>query len=319
MKNVKKPAWLGLIIVLTVASLTQVAVAAQPDNFCTRTSDAAVSSCNFETKEEYWINWANCNNTEDDEERTECWGDAKDDRSEAKEECADQFDARQDVCGMIGEARYDPQYEPEDFVDPSDIGGAVDPNPYFPLIPGSMWVYEAEDEVITVEVTGETKEIDGVLCAVVRDVVEEDGELVEDTFDWFAQDVDGNVWYFGEISLNFEDGELVDLEGSWKTGEDGARAGILMPADPMVGDVYRQEFLLGEAEDMAKVIDLAATPELGDDNPANCSGGCLQTLEWTPIEPGVFEYKYYQPGIGMVQEKDPETGDTVELVEYSMP
>ena len=310
----------GLVLAVFLAALASArTVYAQIDNHCSRTSTLARLACVHEVKDDHLIEAANCRNIVDSGDRAECQVDAKEDRSDGLEECPEVFDARQDVCDLIGEARYEPEYDPKDFVDPADSGGAVDVNPYFPLIPGSMWVYEGEDEVITVEVTGETREIDGVLCAVVRDVVEEDGEVVEDTFDWYAQDEDGNVWYFGEISLNFEDGELADIEGSWETGRDHAKPGILIPAVPAVDDVYRQEFLLGEAEDMAQVVDLAATPELGEDNPANCSGGCLQTLEWAPIEPGVFEYKYYQAGIGMVREEDPESGETVELVEYSTP
>jgi len=199
-------------------------------------------------------------------------------------------------------------------------------------------VYEAEDELIVVEVLEDTKMIDGVLCAVVRDTVteipedegddesslqeegeedEEAGDLIEDTLDWYAQDVDGNIWYFGEIAQNFEDGELTDLDGSWIAGEDGARAGILIMAMPTVNSVYRQEFLLTEAEDMALVISVDAMPDLSEDNPGDCSLGCLQTEEWTPIEPDSLEYKFYQPGVGLIQEVDPEADETLELVEYS--
>ncbi|MEJ8566558.1 hypothetical protein V3330_02865 [Wenzhouxiangellaceae bacterium CH-27] len=257
-------------------------------------------------------------------------------RREANEECLEQADARDEVCDLIGQERYDPDYEIEDFVDPAEIGVSVSPNPFFPLVPGSRWVYEAEDEIITVEVLDEVRLVDGVPCAVVRDTVRElaeeedeslesehdeepEGDLVEDTLDWYAQDQDGNVWYFGEISLNFEDGEISDIEGSWETGEEGARAGVLMFAMPEPGTVYRQEFLLGDAEDMAQVISLDAQPELGEDNPGDCSNGCLQTREWTPIEPGSSEFKYYQPGVGLVQEADPESGETLELTEFSMP
>ena len=111
-------------------------------------------------------------------------------------------------------------------------------------------------------VTESTKLIEGVTCLVVNDLVEEDGLPIEDTDDWYAQDVDGNVWYCGEIAQNFEvfegddpeEAELVDVDGSWKTGRDGAQPGIIMLASPQVGDVYRQELALGEAEDAARVI-----------------------------------------------------------------
>jgi hypothetical protein len=207
--------------------------------------------------------------------------------------------------------------QPANFVDPADIGAGVSPNPYLPLVPGSSWVYEGEEETVTVTVTGDVKEILGVLCAVVRDVVEEDSEPVEDTDDWFAQDGEGNVWYFGEIARNYEDGELVDLEGSWKAGVDSAKIGVVMPIDPQPGAVYRQEFLLGEAEDMAEILELDGS---ADTPAASCGGDCLVTLEYTPLEPDSAEHKYYAPGIGMIMELDPETGEPIiELVEYTLP
>lgn len=304
------------------------------NNFCTLTLHRAYNACWLETGDDFYIQRAVCLNTEDDEERDECYDEAREDRVDAQLECRDQRLARREVCEMLGEDRYDPEYEPSDFVDPLSIGyeaGDVAPNPWFPLVPGTRWVYESEDEVITVEVLDETYEIEGVTCIVVRDLVVEkggdeleadegEGDPIEDTLDWYAQDMDGNVWYFGEIAVNYEDGQITDIDGSWKTGEEGARPGILMPADPMVGDVYRQEWLLGDAEDMAEVQSLAAEPELGDDNVGDCSVGCLQTLEWTPLEADSFEFKYYQAGVGMVQEADPEDPEsTVELIEFDSP
>jgi hypothetical protein len=129
--------------------------------------------------------------------------------------------------------------------------------------------------------------------------------------------MDGNVWYFGEISQTFEDNELIELEGSWKTGRDGAKPGILVHAMPEVGNIYRQEFLLGDAEDIAQVVSLDAMPDLSDTNPADCSLGCLQTDEWTPIEEDSHEFKYYQAGVGFIKEEKPSTGEMVELVEFS--
>jgi hypothetical protein len=242
---------------------------------------------------------------------------------------------------LLGEGRYDPKYKPGDFVDPTEIGDSVDPNPYFPLVPGYRWVYEADGEVIIVEVLEDTKMIDGVLCAVVRDIVieteeeegddedenflqedddmDEDvlGDPVEDTLDWYAQDKHGNVWYFGEISLNYEDGEVTDVDGSWQTGVDHAHPGVLMYSMPAVGAVYRQEFLLGEAEDMALVISTSASPDLGEDNVGDCSLGCLKVEEWTPLESDSLEYKYYQAGVGMVLEAKPGSDERVELVEFT--
>jgi len=311
-------------------------------SYCSNTSVAARTACGHESSDDYVTAWAVCLNTLNSEKRSECFQEAREERIEAREECGDLFFAREEVCKLIGQDRYDPQYDPDDFVDPESIGfddGEVAPNPYFPLVAGMRWVYEAEGEVIIVEVLEETMEVDGVNCVVVRDVVyetetDEDDEEgmksvieashdlpgvpVEDTIDWYAQDEEGNVWYFGEISLNFEDGVVTDIEGSWKTGEDGARPGIVMPAVPKTGDVYRQEWLLGDAEDMAEVLSTSAEPELSEDNASDCDPGCLQTLEWAPLQANSEEYKYYRAGVGMVQEADPEDPEnTVELVEFS--
>ncbi len=246
--------------------------------FCTLNAEAARFGCLNEAEDDRWIAVGNCLNASD----PACFADANEEALESQAFCNEQFDARLEVCAALGEAKYDPMPDPANFVDPADIGSAVAANPYLPLIPGSSWVYEGE-ETVTVTVTGDIKEILGVPCAVVRDVVEEDGELVEDTYDWFAQDLQGNVWYFGEIARNYEDGELVDLEGSWSAGTDSAKIGVVMPIDPQPGAVYRQEFLLGEAEDMAEVLQLdgsAVTPA------AACGGDCLVTSGIHPAGTG---------------------------------
>jgi len=199
------------------------------------------------------------------------------------------------------------------FVDASGEPLPID-NQFLPMTPGTIRTYEGGDEVIVVTVTYDTVNILDVPCRVVRDTVTEDGELVEDTWDWFAQDVDGNVWYFGELSMEYEDGELVSLEGSWKAGEDGAKPGIVMLAFPEISDLmYRQEFLLGEAEDMAVVVETNQNVEIDYDE----YFGVLVTEEWTPIEPDVQENKYYAPGDGLILEVNLEDGERVELVNKS--
>jgi hypothetical protein len=278
--------------------------------YCSTTSKSAFIACRHEVKDDFWIAVGICNNLSEPGALEECLADAKEARKEEIGGCREQFEARLDVCEDIGEAPYDPQVNLADFVNPLEIGSSVEPNPYFPLIPGTVWVYKGGGETITVTVTDKIKEIQGIPCIVVRDVVEEDGEFIEDTDDWYAQDRDGNVWYFGEIAQNFEDGELVDVEGSWKAGRDGDKQGYLMKFDPQIGDVYRQEFSLGNAEDMARVV--AKGEEV------TVPVGTFETLvteEWTPIEPDVLENKFYAPGVGMVLEVDVETGERVELVE----
>lgn len=203
----------------------------------------------------------------------------------------------------------------KEVMDPADFKDGVQ-NPYFPLTVGTTFVLEGESdgEDIRVEmyITDQTKEILGVTTTVVREREWEDGELIEDTFDWYANDNEGNVWYFGEDSKEYDDGELVSTAGSWEAGVDAAEPGILMKGDPQVGDVYRQEYYEGEAEDMAEVLSLDAsvTVEYGSfDN-------CLQTKEWTPLEPGVAEHKFYASGVGILKEEAVIGGDEVlELVE----
>ena len=133
--------------------------------------------------------------------------------------------------------------------------GVTAPIPeYYPLAVGNRWVYNETDEdgnVLQVEVTvtSDTKVILGITATVVHDVVSQDGEVIEDTFDWYAQDVDGNIWYMGEDTKEYEAGVVTTTEGSWQAGVDGAQAGILLPGTPEVGMAYRQEYYAGEAED----------------------------------------------------------------------
>jgi hypothetical protein len=207
------------------------------------------------------------------------------------------------------EAPYAPDIDPANFVEGID-------HPYFALTPGTTWVYEGETEEglerIEVSVLPTTKLILGIACTVVRDTVWLDGALIEDTYDWYAQDKDGNVWYMGEETREYEDGIVVSTAGAWEAGVDGAQPGIIMEAEPRIGDTYRQEYYAGEAEDMAEVISLSesASVSFGDFDEL------LVTEEWTPLQPGVAEHKYYAEGIGLVLEVVVEGGSgQVELVD----
>jgi hypothetical protein len=195
-------------------------------------------------------------------------------------------------------------------VDAEDFVATVD-NPSFPLAPGTTLVYEGrsgdEREVVTIEVTDRTKVILGIACVVVRDTVTVAGEVREDTFDWYAQDVDGNVWYMGEDTKEYEDGKVVSTAGSWQAGVDGALPGIIMPADPAVGMAYTQEHLAGEAEDKGEVVALGEHVTV----PAGSFGDVVVTEDWTPLEPGVREHKYYAEGVGVVFEEIVKGGDGV--------
>ena len=200
------------------------------------------------------------------------------------------------------------EFEPEDFV-------AEVTNPYFPLTPGVTYTYvgaTAEGtETIVVEVLHQKKRILGVDATVVRDRVFVDDELVEDTFDWYAQDEDGNVWYLGEDSKEYENGVVVSTAGSWEAGVNGADAGINMLADPDKGDSYAQENAPGVAEDQARVVSRSESVTV----PYGSFSGMLQTLEWTPLEPGNRGFKYYATGVGLVLETSKRNGgERVELV-----
>jgi hypothetical protein len=211
------------------------------------------------------------------------------------------------------EAQAGELYAPE--IDPARFSSTID-HPFLPLTPGTTFVYEGisdgESERIEVTVTGDTRRVMGVECVVVRDTVTVNGEVIEDTYDWYAQDADGNVWYFGEDSRTFEGGVQVSTEGSWEAGVDGALPGILMRAAPQVGDSYRQEYYPGVAEDMAEVLSLTESETVA----YGSFDGLLMTREWTPLEPGVAEQKYYARGVGLVLEVMVEGGEgRVELIE----
>jgi len=198
-----------------------------------------------------------------------------------------------------------PDFDPEDFVRHVD-------HPYFPLVPGTLYTYRAETEEGTetseFRVTHDTKRILGITATVVRDKVFVDGELKEDTFDWFAQDEDGNVWYLGEDTKEYENGVVVSTFGSWEAGKNGARAGVIMLAHPRVGDDYPQEIAPGIAEDRARVVALNKTVRV----PYGTFRRCIQTKETTPLEPGFREFKYYARGVGLVLEVSGD-GERVEL------
>ena len=281
--------------------------------FCTKTANAAFIACQHDVQDTFWIARGNCHNvSESDAARAACKAEADVARTEGIETCGVQREARLDICQSLGEAPYDPAINPAKFVDPAKIGKTVPPNPYFPLVRGRIWKYKGATESVTVTVTGATRKILGVTCATVRDVVKDNGKVIEDTKDWYAQDIYGNVWYFGEISQKIEDGELVSLDGSWVAGVDRAKAGVVMKLAPKVGEVYRQEFSLGNAEDMAEVLSLTDSAKVPV---AACSGNCLVTKEFQPFDPDAIEHKYYAHGIGFILEVTPSTGERLELVE----
>ena len=298
---------------------------------CSESARLLRYACEFDTKEGLFEGSAICldSSAPDDD----CFASVEEELEENREECGDVFEARLELCESLDDAVHEPGFGEDfaaNFVDPLQIGNGITPNPYFPLVQGNQWTYEGTfidddgeevTETVIVTVTDETKLIEGITCLVVNDIVEEEGEAIEDTDDWFAQDVDGNIWYCGEISRDFEifDGddpetpELVEIDGSWKSGRDGSKAGMLIPFAPVPGDVIRQEVAYGDAEDTIEIISITASESAPG---GSCTDTCLQTLDFTPLEPDASEDKFYAPGVGLIVEVDPETGDRLELLNF---
>jgi hypothetical protein len=299
-----------------------------------KTSRQMFQACHSDVRDDYKTTLANCTNLATSTEREACRDEAKVARMEETRFCADQLNARIEACNVLGEHRYDsdPLLDPTiAFVDPDDVDQSS-ANPYVSIVSGHTFVLRAGEEgeeTIVVHVTEESREIQGVNCRVIVDAVvevEEDeatGEIdyvpVEVTDDWFAQDTEGNVYYCGEIARNYEDGLLVDLDGSFESGKEFAKAGLLMMAMPEIGIAHRQEFSLGEAEDIIQYVDLAGIPE--EENvsfPCADVGGCLMTYDFAPLDPESSEFKYYIPGVGFVLAESMKdgvlTGETEQLV-----
>jgi hypothetical protein len=186
-------------------------------------------------------------------------------------------------------------------LDPKDFTTRID-NPYWPMDPGTRWTYRETDQEgaqlkVVVTVSDQTKKIaNGITARVVRDTVTRDGELIEDTLDWYAQDSEGNIWYLGENTAEFHNGKLITKAGSFEAGVDGAQPGIVMPADPQDGMQYRQEYYRGEAEDNGEILSTNEKVR----SPFGQFDNALLTKDTITIEPNVLQYKLYAKGIGPV-------------------
>ena len=317
------------------------------NDYCTQTAEKLNEACSFDIEDDLSETKANCINVIGKDARADCFDDADATWKEDRKSCRFQLEARLADCGRIGEARYkNPLLKStRTFIDPDEIGTAYDPNPYVDLTVGHTYVLRAgEDfeETVVVHVTDEIREAEGyndepVLCRIVVDaavIAEPDGmggiewEADEVTDDYFAQSGNGNVYYCGEISRNFEDDYLDNLDGSFFSGVEFAKAGVLMRQDPQVGQVDRQEYAIGEAEDVVEYLDLSAVPKKKEggqnqNDPAfacigDAVGDCLKTLDSSALDPESTEYKYYLKGIGFVLAVDMEdgeiTGEREELV-----
>jgi hypothetical protein len=266
-------------------------------NACSASARGALRSCQAGAQSDYLLALAKCTNESDAAGRSACRKQAQADLKDALDMCSAQLSTRQQICQFLGGKGWDPEINPANFSTNID-------NPYMPLKPGTTYVYQAHtaDGLITnfVAVTQKTKEILGVTCVEVRDTVFLHGQKTEDTLDWYAQDREGNVWYFGEDSEDVTNGRVSSLEGSWTAGVDGAEPGIIMESHPKVGDAYRQELLLNEAEDFARVLSLNQSVKV----PFGSFDHCVETTESSGVEPGAVEFKFYAPGIGVVFDND---------------
>jgi hypothetical protein len=222
------------------------------------------------------------------------------------------------ACGGSEAAPYElPQGSEPVELDPADFVAEID-NEYWPMAPGSRWVYRETDgnggeQRIVVTVTERKKTILGIAATVVHDRVTENGELVEDTDDWYAQDKWGGLWYLGEATTEYENGKPATTAGSWEAGVDGAQPGLIIPPDPEVGMSYRQEYYEGEAEDRGKILSLEARAAV----PFGSFDGLLQTEDTTPLEPDVLEHKFYAKGVGPILAVAVSGGGREELVRFT--
>jgi hypothetical protein len=202
-------------------------------------------------------------------------------------------------------------------MNPADFTTEID-HPYWPMKPRSRWIFretDAEGSVsrVVVTVLDETKTIMGIEARIVHDQVSEKGEVKEDTFDWYAQDAEGNLWYLGEDTTEYENGKPKTKEGSWEAGVDGALAGVILPAHPEVGMTYREEYYKGHAEDGASILSVDAFAKV----PYGTFDHGIQTRNFSGIEPDTIEEKIYAKGVGVVLELTVSGGsDRTELVRY---
>jgi len=277
----------------------------ESSNFCLQTAGQAFTSCKSSAQSDYQVALGKCVNIADPAARRSCEQQAAADLADARDTCQGGFDVRQASCQKLGPDRYDPPIDPTNFTTTID-------NPYFPLVPGTTFTYLDQSGSIkdVFAVTHDTRVIDGVTCVQVHDSVYTDNVLTEDTLDFFAQDLEGNVWYFGENTAEFEDGLLATIEGSFLSGVNNDKPGIIMKTHPAPGDFYRQEFSLGNAEDYAETLNLNSRVVV----PYGRFNNCLKSQETTPLEPDALEDKYYAPGVGNILTVDLVTGERDELV-----
>jgi hypothetical protein len=293
---------------MLLLALVNLAPLAEGRDFSRQTAQAVFAAAQASAQSDYILALAKAANITDPVARKAARVQAAADFRDAHATNKEQRAARLAAGKKLGPAAYDPVIDPANFV-------ATITNPYFPLTPGKTYIYEGQTaaglEHSEFAVTHNTRVILGVTCVEVRDTVKLDGVVSEDTLDWFAQDTAGNVWYFGENTHEIEDGLITTIDGTFRGGVDGDKPGIIMKANPAVGDFYRQEFSLGNAEDFAETVSLTESVTVI----AGTYSNCLKSKETTPLETDLLEHKFYAPGIGNILTVDANTGDRVELIE----
>lgn len=279
---------------------------------CGSLSRKVREACKHDALAEYWLASAHCDSLTERAAVDACREEAKEELRSALEECEEQLESRLDLCAILGESPYSVAVDPQDFVETID-------NPYFPLPVGLKLVYESRgDEGVRrmeVSATSETREILGVRCVVVRERETLDGEIVEETDVWYAQDTERNVWGFGERSFEYEGTEIVDWQ-QWQAGVGGAKPGIVMKGNPLPGDVYYQEFVLGVSEDVGEVLSDSESVRLTASG-LGVFDDCVQIAESSLLE-NELEHKYFAPGTGKILEVDLENGERTELVQKTV-
>ena len=274
---------------------------------CEKTTAAAADGCNDAASSHYNYTLGACANLGTVVEREKCATKASKVFTDAGKLCTAQANERRKICSDMGQAAYNPA------INPADFSSVID-NPWLPMKPGSVYKYRnnLDGAEVTITVTNDKIKLMGVNCLIIHDVNRVDGVIEEDTLDYFAQHKDGSVWYFGEDTVSYDNG-VASTKGSWRAGLNGAKPGIVMFAAPAVGKTYRQEFFLGEAEDVAhgSAINQHAKVPFGTFNNA------YVTNDYTAIEPGKVENKYYVRNIGNVLVVNPATGEREALVSFT--
>jgi hypothetical protein len=304
---------------------------------CQTSASNLFKACQLDASADLNTTKASCAHIADYMDRKTCESEAREQFSDGRDECLSQVQSRFEVCGLLDERRYqDPINDPAlTFINPDDVPSVYPANPYVSVAAGrTLLLRGGEDfeERVVIHVTDEVREVQGVPCRIVWDIVmvaqEDDAgnvveyEPVEVTQDWFAQTDNGDTYYCGEAVQDYEDGIVISLDGSFEAGTDYANGGFLTKAFPVVGSTHRQELDVNDAEDLVQYLDLAAVPsdEEGGENPAfPCAPvGCLRTFDFSTLSPDSTEYKYYLAGTGFVLAVSLEdgelTGEREELV-----